>query len=121
MHGDVHARNAFVDSWDRARLGNYGLCLFSEGAAYNYASIRGGSAIRWTAPEILNPVQFGLTSNQPTFQSDMYAFGMTLIEVSIRSCEYCSHFVPADCLSSRYTRVKNPSTSSIQRKFENAS
>ena len=107
-----------MDTWKRARLGNCRMCLFSEDSAYNYASIRGSNAIRWTVPELVNPGQFGLTSNRPTFESNVYTFGMTVIEVL---CYLGYRHAFSDCLWSRYTRVKNLSTSSIRHRFENAS
>lgn len=51
------------------------------------ASLTGGSSegahgsLRWQAPELLCPKTFG-GSGKHTFASDIYAFGMTCLEVS---------------------------------------
>lgn len=37
---------------------------------------------RWMSPELLNPEDYGLTTTNPTLESDMYAFGMVIYEVT---------------------------------------
>ena len=45
-----------------------------------------GDSIRWSAPEMMNPDKFGFTKNRvaklPSKSTDIYAFGMTILEVS---------------------------------------
>ena len=81
VHGDLHAGNVLVDGNGAVRLTDFGLSLISEGTAYNYGSHHGGGAIRWSAPELFDPEEFGLDSSRPTFSSDVYAFACVCIEV----------------------------------------
>ena len=47
-----------------------------------------GDYVRWSAPEMMNPDKFGFTKNRvaklPSKSTDIYAFGMTILEVSVR-------------------------------------
>lgn len=40
------------------------------------------NAVRYMAPELLNPPGFGLKHSNPTKQSDVYAFGVVTYQVS---------------------------------------
>lgn len=46
-----------------------------------------GDSIRWSAPEIMDPDRFGFTKNLiaklPSKSTDIYALGMTILEVSV--------------------------------------
>ena len=57
------------------------MSLIADATGYNYASIHGGGAVRWTAPELFDPETFGLESRRATFKSDVYAFGCLCVEV----------------------------------------
>jgi len=50
-----------------------------------FTSIKTAGACRWTAPEIMNPPEDAMSTNQSlalfTQESDIYAFGMTILEV----------------------------------------
>lgn len=65
----------------RARLTDFGMSLVAEATGYNYSSIHGGGAVRWTAPELIDPEEFDLETSRPTFASDVYSFACTCIEV----------------------------------------
>ena len=82
MHSDLHGGNILVDDNGRARLTDFGMALIAEGTAYNYGSLHGGGAIRCSAPELLDPEEFGFENSRPTFQSDIYAFGCICFEVT---------------------------------------
>lgn len=43
--------------------------------------MHGGGAMRWKAPELVDPEEFGLETTRPTFASDVFAFGCLCIEV----------------------------------------
>ena len=48
-------------------------------------SFTGGGTRRWMSPELLHPEMFGMPEsegNRPTRQSDCYALGMVIYEVS---------------------------------------
>jgi serine/threonine protein kinase len=52
----------------------------------------GSTAMRgtvpWMAPELLDPIGFGLTHSKSTKASDMYALGMLILEASPFLCVY---------------------------------
>ncbi|KAH8082793.1 kinase-like domain-containing protein [Cristinia sonorae] len=81
VHGDLHGGNILVDAGETIRLTDFGMALIAEATSYQYGSIHGGGAIRWQAPELLDPDEFGLTSTRPTFASDTYSFAFTSIEL----------------------------------------
>ena len=54
-------------------------------------SFTAGGTYRWMSPELLDPERFGMPGsgdNRPTRQSDCYALGMVIYEVSVCSCEW---------------------------------
>jgi len=81
VHGDLHAGNILMDDSGAACLIDFGLSLVAEGTGYNYGSVHGGGAIRWTAPELIDPEEFDLMDSRPTFKSDVFSFAMTCIEL----------------------------------------
>jgi len=51
-------------------------------------SFTSGGTRRWMSPELMDPERFGIPGsedNRPTRQSDCYALGMVIYEVSIRA------------------------------------
>lgn len=59
------------------------MSLITEASSYGYASTHGGGAIRWTAPELIDPDEFDMENTRPTPASDIFSFACMLIEVSI--------------------------------------
>ena len=83
--------NILIDSEYRARLADFGLTVIvdettSHRTAATDGKLRG--TIRWMAPELLFPDRFGFTgklANQlPSKDTDIYAIGITVLEVSAR-------------------------------------
>lgn len=81
VHGDIHGANILVNDDGHACLTDFGMSLISEATANNYGSIHGGGAMRWSAPEVLDPEVFGLETGRPTFDSDVFSFACTCFEV----------------------------------------
>ena len=51
-------------------------------------SFTGGGTRRWISPELTDPERFGmpeLEDNRPTRQSDCYALGMVIYELSVQA------------------------------------
>ena len=63
------------------RLADFGLAVFAEGMSNANSSKREGN-IRWLAPEILDPKQFEKTSTRPTYETDVYSYGIVCVEAS---------------------------------------
>ena len=82
VHGDLHGANVLVDDEGRARLTDFGMAIMADSTPRNYASIHGGGAVHWTAPELISPEDFNLSSRRPTTKSDIYSFACVCIEVS---------------------------------------
>ncbi|TCD60727.1 hypothetical protein EIP91_009621, partial [Steccherinum ochraceum] len=81
VHGDLHGGNVLIDGEGNARLADFGMALVSESTAYAYASVHGGGAIRWKAPELIDPEEFGIESSRPTPASDVFSFACMSIEL----------------------------------------
>jgi hypothetical protein len=77
-----------IDEEGHALLADYSLVFIIDSS--DFTSIKTAGTCRWTAPEILNPSDEVLDADEPaaifTEWSDIYAFSMTVIEVSFFSC-----------------------------------
>ena len=78
-----------IDSQCHARLADFGLAAIvdeSTGGATTVAGKRQGT-LRWMAPELLYPEKFEFTGRLekqlPSKDTDVYAIGMTILEVSL--------------------------------------
>lgn len=79
--------NILIDSHCHARLSDFGLvAVINESeAASTINNSRIGGTTRWMAPELMHPGKFGFTKEcrvqLPSIGSDIYALGMTILEV----------------------------------------
>ena len=77
-----------MDSECCACLGDFGLAVvIDESISGSVAENRAmGGTYRWMAPELLAPEKFGFTGallkRLPSMSTDIYAMGMTILEVS---------------------------------------
>ena len=79
----IEQANVLVDNAGTARLADFGLMstvalstvLFSESV------VSSGGTLHWMSPELLDPTHFG-SEGRPTRESDCYALGMVVYEVS---------------------------------------
>lgn len=62
------------------------MALIADATSYNYASIHGGGATRWQAPELIDPEEYGFTSSRSTYACDVYSFAFVCIEVCFVYC-----------------------------------
>ncbi|KIO31725.1 hypothetical protein M407DRAFT_217758 [Tulasnella calospora MUT 4182] len=72
IHGDIKAGNILIDDNGNSLLCDFGLTKTAE--SRTSTAMRGAGTFRWQSPE--------LWDNAPkSFESDVYAFGMTIAEV----------------------------------------
>ncbi|TCD65225.1 hypothetical protein EIP91_002972 [Steccherinum ochraceum] len=81
VHSDLHGGNLLLTDDLEIQLADFGMATIADASAYGYGSLHGGGKMRWTAPELFEPEQFGLDSRRPTFESDMYAYSCICIEL----------------------------------------
>ncbi|KDN33197.1 hypothetical protein RSAG8_13714, partial [Rhizoctonia solani AG-8 WAC10335] len=78
LHGDLKAANVLVSSDGIARLSDFDFSIMSEVSSlvFSESSNSRSGSLRWVAPELL-------LSEVPkrTKQSDVYALGMTMLEI----------------------------------------
>lgn len=77
IHGDVKGENILIDDNGQARLSDFGLVTISETYQFNttYRPGEGCGSIMWMAPELFKG------GNARSRSSDIYAFGMTIVEI----------------------------------------
>lgn len=77
--------NVLIDSGNSARLADFGLTTIIDDSTVG--STTGGRGLqgtaRWMAPELLQPERFGFPDRKrlPSKGTDVYALGMTILEV----------------------------------------
>ncbi|KAG8726863.1 hypothetical protein FRC11_014328, partial [Ceratobasidium sp. 423] len=83
VHGNLKALNVLISSGGVAKLSNFGLSAISEACLPFSETVNSqtGSA-RWVAPELLSE------EASKTKQSDVYALGMTMLEIITGNVPY---------------------------------
>ncbi|GMF59676.1 unnamed protein product [Phytophthora fragariaefolia] len=73
VHGDLKCNNILIDGHGIAKLTDFGLSSLNEPDSEMAPGQLVTGAIRWRAPEVLQ-------GGHPTFASDIYSFGMCILE-----------------------------------------
>jgi Protein tyrosine and serine/threonine kinase len=76
--------NILIDDEGHACLADFGLTTIIPDTipGYSMTTMTNEGTLRWMAPELLSPEQFGLTKCILSEESDIYAFGMVVYEVN---------------------------------------
>ncbi|POM80799.1 TKL protein kinase [Phytophthora palmivora] len=83
IHGDLKGNNILVGSGHQVKLTDFGLSTFAKKLNWTGSAATIG-AIRWKAPERLSGYDRG-----PSFASDIYSFGMCMIEAVTGTFPWC--------------------------------
>jgi serine/threonine protein kinase len=75
VHGDIKATNILVSDDIHALLCDFGLSKFAD--EQTTTAYKGAGTERWMAPELYD-------GDPKTFESDVYAFGITIYQVTRR-------------------------------------
>ncbi|KAI6116494.1 kinase-like domain-containing protein [Pisolithus sp. B1] len=74
VHGDLKGSNVLVSNDRRALLTDFGLSILGDSTSTITIEASRGISLRWTAPELLDDFP-------PSTASDVWAFGMTVLEL----------------------------------------
>ncbi|KAJ8538957.1 hypothetical protein ON010_g12914 [Phytophthora cinnamomi] len=74
VHGDLKGNNVLVCDNNYVKLADFGLSAFAKSVLTKVEKPESIGAIRWRAPECIQGFK-------PTFASDIYSFGMCIVEV----------------------------------------
>jgi len=79
----VRQANILVDNTGTARIADFGFMIMTDLSTtlLSETVVSPGGTIRWMSPELLDPTHFG-SNGRPTRESDCYALGMVVYEVS---------------------------------------
>ncbi|KAG8968348.1 hypothetical protein FRC05_001572 [Tulasnella sp. 425] len=83
IHGDLKGNNILISGEENILLCDFGLA--KHVTSRTSTSLRGTGSIPWQSPELLRD------ASRRTFQSDVYAFGITVSEVLSRNEPYAHH------------------------------
>ena len=109
--------NILISDDGIARLGDFGIV----GVITDPTVVEPGSTttskpgvVRYMAPELLNPPQFGLSNSNPSKESDVYSLAMTVYEVRSLHTVHCHrlHYNLAIRLLQRSYHLGLPGTGS---------
>ncbi|EJD06836.1 kinase-like protein, partial [Fomitiporia mediterranea MF3/22] len=78
VHGDIKAQNILITQGHQTLLADFGLSRICEAAGFTTQTVNG--SCRWMATELLR-VSAEDRPTQTTTVSDVWSFGMTILEV----------------------------------------
>ncbi|KAF8598370.1 WD40 repeat-like protein [Ceratobasidium sp. AG-I] len=97
VHGDIKAINVLVSKEGIAKLNDFDLSILMDPTlCFSSTTNIGGGTLRWMAPElILGPEDESSPPTPKTTQTDVYALGMTMLEIVTGKVPY------AECMFDR--------------------
>ncbi|KAG9116812.1 hypothetical protein FRC07_007440 [Ceratobasidium sp. 392] len=95
VHGDLKARNVLVDQNGVARLSDFDHSILSNCTLlFTETTNVGGGTLRWMAPELLlSCEEDDATLTRRSKQTDVYALGMTMLEIVTGRVPYAEYKV----------------------------
>ena len=100
---DYIKANILIDSRCSARLADFGLTMIIDEATGGSTTGNHGprGTTRWMAPEMLLPEEYGFTDDclrrLPSTGTDIYALGMTVLEVCVSTETWNVSDIPGRC------------------------
>jgi serine/threonine protein kinase len=86
--------NILINDDNQACLADFVVTtIFSDMTPSHTMNVFGGGTLRWMAPELLIPNNFGLEKCVPSKESDIYAFGMVIYEVVFPSSDFLDDWI----------------------------
>ncbi|CAE7229951.1 unnamed protein product [Rhizoctonia solani] len=105
VHGDLKALNVIVSSEGIARLSDFDFSIMSDASSLVFtasSNTRTGS-VRWVAPEMLED-----DTPKRTTQSDVYALGMTMLEIFTGDVPYPERRIDGSVIRAVMTGILPP-------------
>ncbi|KAJ7483794.1 kinase-like domain-containing protein, partial [Mycena galericulata] len=86
VHGDLRGSNILISDDFHACLADFGLATTvsisdTEATTYSPTSSKHAGSVRWFAPELISPQQFGCEKFVRTPATDVYAFACVCVEL----------------------------------------
>ncbi|KDQ52315.1 hypothetical protein JAAARDRAFT_139068, partial [Jaapia argillacea MUCL 33604] len=88
VHGDLRGANILINHVGHPQLADFGLAVFAEATMGAFTTTTSSGTMRWMAPELLYPPQFGLTDYRRTCPSDVFAYGCVCFELHTGSVPF---------------------------------
>ncbi|KAF8600116.1 kinase-like protein [Ceratobasidium sp. AG-I] len=85
VHGDLKSMNILVSANGVVKLSDFGNSVLSE-HSIGFTASDGAGTCRWTAPEL--HMEDGESPGVRSMEADVYALGMTILEVITRKLPY---------------------------------
>ncbi|KAI6006285.1 kinase-like domain-containing protein [Pisolithus orientalis] len=96
IHGDLKGDNVLIASDGHAVLTGFGLSVLENSTFSMTLNCQFGGSLRWMAPEMVNALSSG--DPQFTLEGDIWAFGMTMLELFTRKFPYCNLNYPSSVI-----------------------
>ncbi|CAE6418559.1 unnamed protein product [Rhizoctonia solani] len=112
IHGDIKAENVIMSDDGHSQLGDFGSAILLNYSSVDFSETGFKGTLRFTAPELLDWEK----GKKPTVQSDIYAFGMTILQIMTGKLPYAdqpNHTVPNEVL----VKKKMPDRPSLNKNF----